>query len=181
MNRLRLSLLTTGIACLLATAVQAQMNAIDTYFKQYVEDDRFTVVYISPKLFQLIDKLDMGDMEMNDESAGLVKDLAKDLRGLRILTTDEDGDRYYKEARNLIDTKLYESLLTVRQPDGGDVDFMIRENGEGVIEELLLVAGGDGKFTLLSFIGKIDLDKVARLAQEMDKEGEDKENDGQQN
>ena len=34
--------------------VQAQANAIDKYFQQYVDDDRFTVVYISSKLFELI-------------------------------------------------------------------------------------------------------------------------------
>ena len=61
---------------------QDQANAIDKYFQQYVEDERFTVVYISPKVFQLIDKLDQGDVDMEDSEAALVKEMARDLRGL---------------------------------------------------------------------------------------------------
>ncbi len=159
-------------ACLLSTGLFGQANAIDTYFKQYVDDERFSVVYISPKIFQMIDKLDLDEVELDGESSTLIKDVAKDLRGLRILSIDEDGDRYYEEAKSKIDQDIYESLLTVRQKGGGNVDFMVKENAEGIIEELLLLAGGDGDFALLSFVGTIDLEKVAKLAKEMEKDKE---------
>lgn len=163
-------LLTLAALILLGTSgLQAQANAIDKYFQSYVDDERFTVVYISAKVFQLIDKLELGDMEIDDDESALVKDLAKDLRGLRILTTEESAGQFYEEARRKINTSEYETLMTVRQKGGDNVDFLIVENASGIIEELLLLAGGEDSFTLLSFVGKIDLEKVARLAKEMEK------------
>ncbi|MEO0787322.1 MAG: hypothetical protein AAFY36_01595, partial [Bacteroidota bacterium] len=45
----------------LALQAQTSANAIDRYFQQYLEDERFSVVYISPRVFQLFDKLELGD------------------------------------------------------------------------------------------------------------------------
>ncbi|MBL7791620.1 MAG: DUF4252 domain-containing protein, partial [Saprospiraceae bacterium] len=37
-----------------AASLQAQANAIEKYFSQYVEDDRFSVVYISSRLINMM-------------------------------------------------------------------------------------------------------------------------------
>ena len=145
-------------------------NAIDRYFQQYLDDERFSVVYISPKVFQLLDRLDLGDIDVKDTDMSLIRDVASDLRGLRILSTDVDHDAFYREAKKKIDTKTYEVLMTVRQKNETDVEFLIQEDADGIIRELLLLANSDESFTLLSFVGKIDLEKVARLARELDKE-----------
>ncbi|MEL6140782.1 MAG: DUF4252 domain-containing protein [Bacteroidota bacterium] len=165
-------LILLGMAVVFSTAtLQSQeANAIDRYFKQYLEDDRFSVVYISPKVFQLLDRIDLGDVEVNGKQTELVKDLADDLRGLRILTTDERPDEFYREAKERIDTKAYELLMTVRSKNRSNVEFLIHENEEGIITELLMLAGGDESFTLLSFVGKINLETVSRLADEIDED-----------
>jgi hypothetical protein len=158
-----------ALAALAFQRVEAQANAIDKYFQQYVEDERFTVVYISPKLFQLIDRLDVEGLDMEDKEAEAVLELAKDLRGLRILVAEEDSEVLYKEAKSKINTKEYEVLMTVRSKDGDNFEFLIKEEGE-IINELLMLVGGDD-FVLMSFVGKIDLAKVAKLARAV--EGED--------
>ena len=145
----------------------AQANAIDTYFQRYVDDESFTVVYISPKLFQLLDRMGADELDLDDKESEIFMSVATDLRGLRILSTDENPLEYYRSALSVIDKDLYEPLMTVRGDDGGNLEFMIRENSEGIIEELLLVAGGDDSFTLMSFVGQIDLEKVMELGQEM--------------
>lgn len=157
------------LAILVGNSLFGQANAIDKYFKQYLDDERFSVVYISARMFQLFDKLDVDDMDMDDDEAKAMFDMAKDLRGLRILSTDENPGAFYEEAKNKINTQEYEILMTVRSRGDDNVDFLIKEEGD-TITELLLLIGGDDSFALLSFVGKIDLDKVSNFAKEIEKE-----------
>lgn len=165
MKLLKTALLTLIASCL-SMAAFAQANAIDKYFSQYVNDKNFTVVYISPKLFQMMDKLNINGMDDVEDRA--ILDIAKDLRGLRILTTDVNALQYYKEAKSKINTSEYEVLMTVRDKDGENVEFYVKEapGGDGnVFEEFFLMAGGDNEdFVLISFVGKINLDKITKLA-----------------
>ena len=149
--------------------VDAQANAIDKYFSQYVDDERFTVVYISAKLFQLIERLDIDELDLDDKEAEAIFELAKDMRGLRILVSEEDVDALYEEAKNKIDTKEYEVLMTVRNKKEDNFEFLIKEDGN-LINELLMLVGGGDNFVLMSFVGNIDLEKVSKLAREIDED-----------
>lgn len=148
-----------------AGQTNAQVDAISKYFDQYIDDDRFTVVYISAKMFQLFSKLD-DDSDGDDE----IKDLVQDIKGLRILTTEENPRKFYKEAKSKINTKGYEVLMTVKSKGEDDVEFLIKENND-VIEELLLLSGGDSSFVMLSFVGNIDLAKLSKLSKSIDIDG----------
>lgn len=151
---------------LAALSTYAQNDAITKFFNQYAEDERFTVVYISPKMFQMVSKI-----ETNDEDWNKVREVIKDLGGLRVLTADSIGDgvAMFKEAIGKVPAKEYEELLTVR--DGQEhVRFMIKENND-VINELLLLVGAPDEFTMLSFTGKINLDKISSLAKTLDVDG----------
>lgn len=165
-----------GIVLLSATGLQAQSqaNAIDKYFKQYVDNEDFTVVYISGKMFELLGKLDLDKetLSMEDEEdMDAIMDIAREMQGLRILTTEKDADRYYREAKSKINTKEYEVLMTVRDDDGENLEFLVLEDKEtNKIAELLLLAGGGGDdFTLLSFVGNLSMEKISRLAREIEK------------
>lgn len=162
--------------CVLSTSTtygQSQANAIDKYFKQYVDNQDFTVVYISGKMFELFGKLDIDKeaLDLDDEEdVEAIMDIARDMKGLRILTTDINAKGYYKEAKAKISTGEYEVLMTVRTQDGDNVEFLILENETNdKIAELLLLVGGDD-FVLLSFVGNLDLDKIVKLANEMEKD-----------
>jgi len=166
MKYLKLSLLALFLLPLSALQAQeSQVNAIDKYFQQYVDDERFTVVYISKKLFQMLGKLDIEQFDEDDEVEAIM-DIAQDLEGIRILVSEEDVEELYAEAKTKIDTREYEVLMTVRSQDDENVEFLVRENGD-VIEELLLLVGGDD-FVLLSFVGRLDLNKISRLAREIE-------------
>jgi hypothetical protein len=146
--------------------LQAQDDAIVRFFDKYMEDERFTVVYVSPKLFEMVAKIDT-----DDEDWQKVRPMVADLRGLRVLTSDSisDGLALYKEAMSKIPTKEYTDLLTVR--DGKEhVRIWVKEKGN-VIDELLLLVGAPDEFVLLSLSGKIDLDKVSNLSKTLDVEG----------
>lgn len=150
------------------SAQTTNLNAIDKYFQKYVEDERFTVVYISSKLLNMFGKLDIDNMEMDDAETKAIIDLAKDLEGIRILVAEENAAGFYKEAKAKINTKEYEVLMTVRDKDDANVDFLIKDDGDKMISELLLLVGGTDEFVLMSFVGKIDLDKVSKLINEFD-------------
>ncbi len=155
------------LACFALKPAQAQdttPNAIDKYFKQYVEDDRFTVVYISSKLFELIGRLDVDGLDIDDKEAEAVLEVAKDLKGLRILVAEDNAEGLYEEAKSKIDTKEYEILMTVRSRDGENFEFLVKEEGDKISEFLMLGGGDHDEFFLLSFVGNIDLEKITKLA-----------------
>lgn len=146
----------------------AQNDAITRFFNQYSEDERFTVVYIAPKLFSMISKI-----ETDDEDWNKVREIVKDLGGLRVLTSDSitDGLAMYKDALSRVPVAEYSELLTVRDGDENVRIWIKDTNNESIIEELLLLVGSEDEFTLLSFTGKIDLDKISGLSKSLDIEG----------
>ena len=143
----------------------AQNNAIDNFFEDYQDDDNFTMVYVSPKAFSMVSKITEGtDGEIKE-----LQEVIKDLKALRILSTEVNSAAVYKEAIKRINTSDYEILLQARD-DGQKIQFLTKGTGD-VIEELLLLVGGEEDFTMLSFVGKLDLQKIANLASKLDISG----------
>lgn len=152
---------------LAVSTLTAQNDAITRFFNKYADDERFTVVYVSPKLFQLLSKISIDDPDWAN-----VQSVIKDLGGLRVLTADSisDGTAMFKEALGKVPTNEYAELITVR--DGKEnVRIWTKDTGGSVIDELLLLVGSPNEFTLLSFTGKIDLDKISSLANAIDVDG----------
>lgn len=161
-------LFSTIIILLLAVSVHAQNDAISKYFDEYLDDDNFTVVYVSGKMFDMIAKVDIDELE--DEEAQIIMDVAKDIKGLRVLVTDVDPKQYYKQARKLVKSNDgYEVLLTVRDK-GDNVNFWIKEKNN-IIEELFLLVGSEDEFVMVSFLGTLDLNKIAQLADKIEMSG----------
>ncbi|MEL6637288.1 MAG: DUF4252 domain-containing protein [Bacteroidota bacterium] len=146
----------------------AQTDAISQYFEKYMDDESFTTVYLSPKMFELLGKLDLEQLE--DREAAEVMKVVSDLKGLRVLTTEKDTEARYEEAMSLLDVKDYEILMTVRD-EGENVHFWVKDDGGNIINELLLLVGGADDFVLLSFVGNIDLKKISKLASSVDIDG----------
>lgn len=163
----------TAILLGASTPAQAQVDAISKYFSKYVDDERFTVVYISPKAFQMFDKL---DIDLDDDEANAIKEVVKDLRGLRILVAEENTMALYKEASQMINKNEYEVLMTVRNKGEESVDFLIKDTGD-IIDELLMIVGGPEDFVLMSFVGQIDINKISQMAKAFEDDEEDEDED----
>ncbi len=170
---------------------QAQLKAgtsndIFDFYEEYAGKEGFTTVYISSKMFQLL-----GSMELDDEDAEDFIEIAKDLKGIRILYYGEyelDKDdleeidvrkketlvynpaKLYKEVYAKIPKNKYEDLMVVKS-DGTDVKFMVQESRPGVIEELLMLVGDESNFVFMSIVGTIDLKKISRIANSIDVDG----------
>jgi hypothetical protein len=146
------------------SGVQAQ-DAITKFFNKYQNDESFSQVNISSRMFGLFT-----EMESDDPADKEVLDAISKLKGLKILGKEDarNARELYKEAFTVI-PKDYEELMTVRDKDK-DMKFMIKESG-GKISELLMVMGGDSEFMVLSLFGEIDLKQVSRIGKHMDVKG----------
>ena len=148
---------------LVAAQVQAQ-DAITKFFSKYQNDESFSNVTVSSKMFSLFT-----DMEVNSPEDKEVINAISKLKGLRILAKEDarNARELYKEAFTLIPAKDYEELMTVRDKDA-DMKFFIKDDGKGKISELLMVMGGNNDFMILSLFGEIDLKQISRLGRKMD-------------
>ena len=144
-------------------SMSAQNDAIDRFFESYQDNESFSSVYVSPRMFQMVAKVAGEEME------GDLADVVKDLKGLQVLRTDVNPMKYYKEAAKKIPTNEYELLVKVRDEDQ-NVRIFSKSSGD-IINELLLMVGGKDEFILMSFVGKIDITKLAKLAKSLDIEG----------
>jgi endo-1,4-beta-D-glucanase Y len=141
----------------------AQSDAIEKFFKDYQDNENFSVVYVSPKMFKMVSK---ATSEQNNQDLSSV---LQDLKGLRILSTKLNPEKIYREANQRLAVKEYEELMTVKEKNS-NVRFLTKESGN-TITELLLLVGSAEEFTMLSFTGNIDLNKISKLAKSLDIQG----------
>jgi len=147
---------------LLAFSVQAQESAISSLFDQYQNDERFTKVSVSSRMFQLFTDIDPNDPDTKEVAEAISK-----LKGLKILAADSisGGQKLYNQARKRVQNSNFEELMSVRDGDQ-DVLFMIKEEGE-IISEMLMLVGGEQDFVAMSLYGEIDLKTISKLSKGM--------------
>jgi hypothetical protein len=155
-----------SIAFLLIVNVARSQDAISQFFSKYQNDESFSHVQVSSKMFSLFTKMEAETAEDKE-----VLDAISKLKSLRILTKSDslNSRRLYKEAFSLI-PKDYEELMSYRDKDK-DFKFLIKETTGGKIQELLMVMGGSKEFMVLSLFGEIDLKQVSRIGKKMDVKG----------
>jgi len=148
-----------------ALQADAQQDAITRLFGKYVDDSRFTAVYISPKVFDMISTMSKEQQAKDKE----LTEVLTNLKGIRILTTEVTPKAFYQEALKSLETNKFDLLMQVRDKTE-NVRFFVKDNGP-VVDELILVVGGDSSFTVMSFTGKIDLKKISKLSESINVEG----------
>jgi hypothetical protein len=150
----------------------AQDDAIQKFFSKYMEDDRFSRVYISPKMMQMAGGFLKNNAGTDAEAKELGTLIGK-IKGIRILSSEEvEGMTLYKDAMATLDRNKYEELMDV-QDKGSSLKFMVREEG-GLIRELTMLSGDTKSFTLLSMLGSFTYKDLNMLAEKTDIPGMDK-------
>jgi len=147
----------------LAFQAQAQDDAIQKFFSKYMDDDRFSRVYISPKMMQMAGGFLKSNAGTDNDSKDLGILISK-VKGIRILSSEEvDGMAFYKEAMGTLTKNKYEDLMIV-EDKGSSLKFMVREEG-GLVKELMMISGDKGDFTLLSMLGNFTYADLNMLAE----------------
>lgn len=144
---------------LLITSSFSSLQAQNSFFEKYSDDERFTIVNVKESLLGMLKNLDFeGDEEMQ---AAL--DLAKEINLIQILNTSETPEAFFKEAKESIAKENYNSMLTVRTPEGENVDILARDGKDNELNDLLVLVGGD-EFVLIRIDGRIDLSRLSELS-----------------
>ena len=144
------------IAILLAgNIVFSQNDAINRFFKQYENDDNFTVISISPKMFKMMSKVKW------DNVSNEVKQTINQLTGFRMLTSEKNGIKLYNEAIQKLNLGSYDEIMSIKDK-GENLRFFIKET-KNRINELVMLVGTQSEFVLMSLTGIIDLDNISKL------------------
>ena len=142
----------------------AQNTPVDELFDKYSGKEGFTSVYITSYMFSMFTDIETNDPEFDE--------LMKNLKGIKILATDESYNgnaNFYKEIIDKIPMSKYKELMVIKEKDQ-DVKFLINEK-DGKIIELLLIAGGKDENVLISIKGNIDLKNISKLSKSMNING----------
>jgi hypothetical protein len=144
----------------------AQNDAIAKFFTKYQNDESFSQVTVSGKMFSMMANLD-GD---TPEEKAMINSISK-IKGLKILSKSEarNSRELYKEAVGMIPTKDFEELMSVRDKDK-DMKFFTKESG-GKISELVMVMGGNEEFMVMTIFGEIDLKDISKIGKTVNIDG----------
>jgi hypothetical protein len=158
---------------LLGTApLYAQEDALSKFFSKYMEDDRFSRVYISPKMMQMAGGFLKSEVNPNDPNAKDVGNLISKINGIRIISRSEfNGKPLFTEMKGLLNKNQYEDLMDVHDK-GSDVKFMVKEE-KGRIKELLMIQASSTGFTALSMLGNFTYQDLNILADQTNLPGMD--------
>lgn len=147
---------------MLPIMVSAQSSSIDKLFDKYSGEEGFTSVNISKSMFAFFAKLEgIGDDDFSE-----MQEVIDNLNGLKILSCDSRNSERLEDFRNEINRMLkrndFEELMVMKE-NNNEVKFMIKNEGDDIIE-LLLIAGEDDDLAIISFFGIIDLQAISRLS-----------------
>ena len=154
-------ILFTGIMCIALTGtVNAQESKVISFAEKFTQtfknhEDDFSIVRISPRMLSMISK------SSDKKSDG--NDFLKKLKGLYILSYDKGNKKIIQDFDRQIKASLkdYEPLMDVR--DGKDKVQMLTKMEGGKITDFVIVVTGEEGFTLISFLGEIDLSNLSEL------------------
>ena len=72
---------------------------------------------------------------------------------MTLLTTEKQTQKHYDAAMALIKKGKYVPLMTIKEGKSSGMNILIRE-GENGVQEVLMLAGGEDDFVLISFSDK---------------------------
>ncbi len=151
----------------LSLGLLAQGSVVNKYFDQLGDNEDYVKVSISSKMFSLFTELEAG----SEEEEEFLKAVSK-LEGLKMVLGDSvprDAGKLFDQAIRDVDSEGFEELMTVIDAEE-NFKFSIKES-KGIIEELVMVAGGKKKFVILSLYGEIDLKNISKIARSMHVDG----------
>lgn len=158
--------LMVGVVMMMSVMANAQSDAIVKFFSKYQNDESFSQVTISGKMFSMMANIDGNTPEEKTMISAISK-----IKGLKILKKDDTriSRELYKEAMAMIPSGEFEELMTIRDKDK-DMKFFTKESG-GKISELVMVMGGNDQFLVLTLFGEIDLKEMGKIGRSVNIDG----------
>jgi hypothetical protein len=154
--------LTLVLVALLPILALAQNSAIDQVFKKYGDRDGFTVVTISKGLLKMVANVD------DDQES---RDFLSRIHQIKVLALEEGNGEInlYDEVLSNLDKKDYEELMTVKN-SGEEVLMLAKKSGD-ILEELIILVGGNKDNALVYISGKMNMKDLGKLSSSVNIEG----------
>ena len=170
MKTLKLTLIIAAFLAI-SSLVKAQ-SSFDKFYEKYATQEGYTSVNISKDLFQMF--ASMGDQK--DTGAREMKKVMSQLNGLKVLSCKPDSLKpgkataFFNEAAAIFNNPAYKELMTVN--DGGsNVRFLTKQDGNGKITEMVMMAKGKDEMVVLDITGLIDLATISQLSRSLNIHG----------
>lgn len=154
------TLLQIFFLALLSYCVNAQSKALDVLQRKYQGREESLSLHVNGHLLRLLMWFD------GNEQDAEVKELVKGVKHVRVLKLPKNQRglnlQEFKSLKADIRKGSFDELVTFRSDDS-NVDILIKEKND-TISELLLLANDQDDFVVMGLRGKIDLDKVFKMA-----------------
>ena len=156
--------------------INAQKDKLDQLFDKYQESEGVTSIKIAKPMFNMLNKLNINDSELDQ-----IKPLLSKINGLRILIVEKptaatnpgsqnkinlgNFQSLQSDINNSIKNMKYEELMTVNSKDN-KIKFLSSDATNGILDNLLLNISSEGNTVLMMLDGKISMDDVNKLINE---------------
>ena len=156
--------------------INAQKDKLDQLFDKYQESEGVTSIKIAKPMFNMLNKLNINDSELEQ-----IKPLLSKINGLRILIVEKPTEAnntvsqnkinlgnfqsLQSDINNSIKNMKYEELMTVNSKDN-KIKFLSSDATNGILDNLLLNISSEGNTVLMMLDGKISMDDVNKLINE---------------
>ena len=139
----------------------AQSDIISTYFSEYEDREDVTTVMLSSKAFEMVSQIEIDEAEMKE-----YQDMASQIESLRIIVdeNDQSGLQTAKAALKRLPSN-FEELLSVKEKNNQFKLLVDEENG--VVRELVGIAGGENTFAIMSLTGTMRMSEVGKVTQQL--------------
>lgn len=173
-----------GMCIMMLTTSYAigQNSAFQKLYSEYSGKEGFTTVSISSEMFGLFASVaDESDKDMKE-----FNEVVEKLNGLKILSfqsTKDDDFNFKTRILDKLSVKDYKELMVVKE-NQKEVRFLIDENKDGRIGELLMLVEESKGGVVMSISGDIDLKTISKISRNMKISGMEnlgKIEDGEQN
>ncbi len=162
----------------LATAQKEKLNQL---FDKYEEAQGVTSIKIAKPMFNMLNKLDIDDGELDQ-----IKPLLSKINSLKILIVDKPElpqaaptaeqtkqinafQKLQTDISSSLKNLKYEELITVNSKDN-KIKFLSADATNGILDDLLLSINSEKNTVLLMLDGKISMDDVNNLVNETEKQ-----------
>ena len=159
------------IILLIALTVTSMVTNAQSFFDSLEDMDGVDMVVVNKDMFELLSKF--GPDKMKDNEAMQIFTMIKDLKNLKVFSTDDAiiADKMETMANSAIKKHNLTELMRIKEDDSR-VKIYVKstENKEYVSEVLMFIKGidkqtkGISKSMIVSLTGNIDINKIAALA-----------------
>ena len=164
--------ITFMLAMILPITGFSQSSNVAGLFDKYSGSDGFTTVDINKGLFELFAEIEADDPEFDDFQKAI-----EGLESMRLIAysiDEENGDDatregFIQDIKKTVPFSEYKELMVVKDKDV-NVNFYAKSEKQ-IITEMLMVVDGKEEAVLLSLLGVIDLNYVAKLGTSMNMGG----------